>query len=89
MPLFYRGISFYREVKCVMTFDMPNATETFGRRNITASPAQSLAMMNSSFVWKAAEQWKKRILAAGKMSFAERVNLPFPWTQKRKNLRVR
>ena len=26
----------------LMAFDMPNATETFGRRNITASPTQSL-----------------------------------------------
>ncbi|NIP93392.1 MAG: DUF1553 domain-containing protein [Akkermansiaceae bacterium] len=57
-----------------MTFDMPNATETFGRRNITASPTQSLAMMNSGFVWRAAEQWANRLAGAGAKSFAERVD---------------
>lgn len=57
----------------LMTFDMPNSTETFGRRNITASPAQSLALMNSPFVWKAAEQWANRIIG-GEGSFAERVD---------------
>ena len=59
----------------LMTFGMPNATETFGRRNITASPTQALAMMNSPFVWKAAEQWSNRITADGEKTFAERVDL--------------
>ena len=46
----------------LMTFDMPNATETFGRRNITAGPAQSLALMNSDIAWKAADKWAQNIL---------------------------
>ena len=58
-----------------MTFDMPNATETFGRRNITSGPTQSLALMNGSMVWKAAEKWARRIASAGAASFAERVDL--------------
>ncbi|MFT4546349.1 MAG: hypothetical protein ACI9UA_004414 [Pseudoalteromonas tetraodonis] len=58
----------------LMTFDLPNSTETFGRRNITASPTQSLAMMNSGFVWKAAEQWAKQIAGAKEGSFAVRVD---------------
>jgi len=59
----------------LMTFDMPNATETFGRRNVTAGPAQSLAILNGSLSWKAAERWARRIASSGKTTFAERVDL--------------
>jgi hypothetical protein len=59
----------------LMTFDMPNATETFGRRNITAGPTQSLALMNGRMTWTAAEKWARRISSPGKGSFAERVDL--------------
>ena len=59
----------------LMTFDLPNSTETFGRRNITASPTQSLAMMNSPFVWKAADHWAKAVMGAKPATFAERVDL--------------
>ena len=59
----------------LMTFDMPNATETFGRRNITASPTQSLAMMNSNLVWSAAEKWASDTVNAPAESFSDRVDL--------------
>jgi hypothetical protein len=59
----------------LMTFDLPNSTEPFGRRNITAGPAQSLAMMNGPEFWRAAEEWAKRISASGDTSFAGRMNL--------------
>ena len=59
----------------LMTFDLPNSTETFGRRNITASPTQSLAMMNSPFVWKAADQWANAVTGAKLETFSEGVDL--------------
>ncbi len=58
----------------LMTFDLPNSTETFGRRNITAGPTQSLALMNGDISWKAAEQWAKRITSGSKQSFSDRVD---------------
>lgn len=42
-------------------FDMPNATEPIGARQVTNVPAQSLALMNAPFVHKQAEAWAKRI----------------------------
>jgi hypothetical protein len=59
----------------LMTFDMPNATETFGRRNITAGPAQSLALMNSDIVWNAADKWARKILESEATEFATRIEL--------------
>ena len=44
------------------TFDMPNASTPFGRRNVTTVPAQSLALMNDPFVIGQAEHWAKEIL---------------------------
>jgi hypothetical protein len=58
----------------LMTFDMPNATETFGRRNITAGPTQSLALMNGPISWKAAEKWAQQIMKQGN-TFEERIDL--------------
>ena len=59
----------------LMTFDMPNATETFGRRNVTAGPTQSLALMNGEITWRAAERWADAMLSRKEMSFRDRVNL--------------
>ncbi|MCA9217412.1 MAG: PSD1 domain-containing protein [Planctomycetales bacterium] len=58
----------------LMTFDMPNAAETFGRRNVTSGPTQSLAFMNGDFAWKAANEWAKR-LAAAELDFSQKVDL--------------
>ncbi|MEC7906711.1 MAG: PSD1 and planctomycete cytochrome C domain-containing protein [Verrucomicrobiota bacterium] len=43
-------------------FDMPNATESIGRRQVTNVPAQSLALMNDPFVHEQAKAWAKRVL---------------------------
>jgi hypothetical protein len=59
----------------LMTFDMPNASEPFGRRHVTSGPAQSLALMNGPQTWKAAEQWAQRVLSAGDKSFEKRIDL--------------
>lgn len=43
-------------------FDMPNATESIGERQITNVPAQSLALMNDPFVHEQAKTWARRVL---------------------------
>ena len=43
-------------------FDMPNATEPTGQRNVTNVPAQSLALLNDRFVHGQATAWAKRIM---------------------------
>lgn len=55
--------SIYQEIRrnflppFFMAFDMPNATESIGKRNITNVPAQSLALMNDEFVQLQAKHW--------------------------------
>ena len=56
-----------------MTFDMPNASTPFGRRNVTTVPAQSLALMNDPFVIGQAKHWAQQILAT-ESSFADRLH---------------
>ncbi len=55
------------------TFDMPNASTPFGRRNVTTVPAQSLALMNDPFVIGQAGHWAKQILLT-ESSFQDRVH---------------
>ncbi len=45
-------------------FDLPNATESTGERQVTNVPAQSLALMNDPFVHQQAKAWANRILDA-------------------------
>ena len=58
----------------LMTFDMPNGTETFGRRNVTAGPTQSLALMNGHLAWKAADKWAHTLVANQQSSFIQNVS---------------
>ena len=58
----------------LMTFDMPNATETFGRRNVTAGPAQSLALLNGKLSWQSAEHWARSVANDRATTFAEHVD---------------
>ena len=46
------------------TFGQPKPASTRGQRDQTNDPAQSLTLLNSSFVWNQAEAWGKH-LAAG------------------------
>lgn len=59
----------------LMAFDMPNATEPFGKRNVTNVPAQSLTLMNDPFVTEQALVWAKAIMSQKELSFDEKVNL--------------
>ena len=57
----------------MLTFDMPAPFSTFGNRNITNVPAQSLTMMNDPLVQQLAEKWAEKILRT-ENSFEERIN---------------
>jgi hypothetical protein len=46
-------------------FDLPNATEPIGERQVTNVPAQSLALMNDPFVHEQATAWAKRLSDSG------------------------
>jgi len=46
-------------------FDLPNATEPAGRRNVTNVPAQALALLNDPFVHQQAQSWARRVMAGG------------------------
>ena len=46
-------------------FDLPNATEPTGQRNVTNVPAQSLALLNDPFVHQQAQSWARRVMAGG------------------------
>ncbi|MEL6943415.1 MAG: DUF1553 domain-containing protein, partial [Bacteroidota bacterium] len=56
----------------MLTFDMPAPFSTFGRRNISNVPAQSLTLMNDPFIHQQAEVWASRLLQTPQ-SFEERI----------------
>jgi|GEM_PF-319625 len=66
----YGRRSIYREIRrnfipeMMLTFDMPIPFSTFGRRNVTNVPAQSLTLMNNPFVHEQAEYWAENLLLA-------------------------
>jgi hypothetical protein len=54
-------------------FDAPMPFSTFGRRNTTNVPAQSLTLMNDPFVYDQACNWAMNIVSKSSTSFTERV----------------
>jgi hypothetical protein len=44
-------------------FDVPKPATTRGQRDVTNTPAQPLAMMNSAFIIDQTEKWSKRLAA--------------------------
>lgn len=64
----YGRRSIYRQVRrnfipeMMLAFDMPVPFSTFGRRNTTNVPAQSLALMNNPFVHEQAEYWAENLI---------------------------
>ncbi|MBX2814675.1 MAG: DUF1553 domain-containing protein, partial [Saprospiraceae bacterium] len=60
----------------MLTFDMPAPFSTFGRRNISNVPAQSLTLMNSPFVLQESERWAAGLLSR-EASFDDRVSIVY------------
>ena len=71
--------SIYQEVRrnflepMMVTFDRPIPFSTFGNRNVTNVPAQSLTLMNDPFVAQQAEVMAKKLLAQKELAFNEKI----------------
>ena len=57
----------------MLAFDTPIPFNTIGRRNVSNVPAQSLILMNDSFVELQSKLWSEQIVKAGD-SFEERLS---------------
>jgi len=72
--------SIYMEVRrnflepMMTTFDRPIPFSTFGKRDVTNVPSQSLIIMNDPFVSQQAEIMAKKLLAERELSFEEKVS---------------
>ena len=71
--------SIYQEVRrnflepMMTTFDRPMPFTTFGKRDVTNVPSQSLILMNDPFVIAQAEIMAKKLLANNKLSFNQKI----------------
>jgi len=72
--------SIYLEVRrnflepMMTTFDRPIPFSTFGKRDVTNVPSQSLIIMNDPFVAQQAEIMAKKLLSEKALSFEERIS---------------
>jgi len=77
--------SVYQEVRrnflepMMLTFDRPIPFTTFGRRNVTNVPAQSLILMNDPFVILQAEVMARKIIEKTSLTLDQRIE----WVYKR------
>ena len=75
--------SVYQEVRrnvhnpLLEAFDQPSPATTRGQRDVTNVPAQSLALMNSPFVTRLAEEWGRRLARGEAHSVDMRVEYMF------------
>ncbi len=58
----------------MLTFDMPIPFSTFGKRNTTNVPAQSLVLLNDPFVHEQAYYWAEALLKFKKRNMIGRIN---------------
>ncbi|MDZ4699743.1 MAG: PSD1 and planctomycete cytochrome C domain-containing protein [Rhodothermales bacterium] len=61
----------------MLVFDMPIPFSTFGSRNTSNVPAQSLALLNDPFVAQQAEVWGRRIVALKELDAPSRIRLMY------------
>lgn len=72
--------SIYMEVRrnflepMMTTFDRPIPFSTFGKRDVTNVPSQSLIIMNDPFVAKQAELMAQKLLTHKKLSFEDKIS---------------
>ena len=58
----------------MLAFDMPVPFSTFGKRNTTNVPAQSLTLMNDPFVHQQAMYWAENLLREKDVTISERIH---------------
>ncbi|MEM9833955.1 MAG: PSD1 and planctomycete cytochrome C domain-containing protein [Bacteroidota bacterium] len=77
--------SIYLEVRrnflspMMLTFDRPIPFSTFGKRNATNVPAQSLMLMNDPMVLAQAERMAERVIAQTELNTHERIQQIYLW----------
>ncbi len=77
--------SIYLEVRrnflspMMLTFDRPIPFSTFGKRNATNVPAQSLMLMNDSLVLEQAERMAERVVVQTNLDIQERIEKIYLW----------
>ncbi|MRI00841.1 DUF1553 domain-containing protein [Kriegella sp. EG-1] len=85
-----RRRSIYQEVRrnfldpMMVTFDRPIPFSTFGKRNITNVPAQSLTLMNDPFISEQAASMATKLQAQINLSFEDKVEWIYARTFSRK-----
>ena len=61
----------------MVTFDMPIPFTTFGKRNTSTVPAQSLTLLNDPFVMDQAEYWAQEIIALKELGTRDRIQVMY------------
>ncbi|MEM8484461.1 MAG: PSD1 and planctomycete cytochrome C domain-containing protein [Bacteroidota bacterium] len=59
----------------MLVFDMPIPFTSFGKRNTSNVPAQSLTLLNDPFVYDQAGHWAREIIALKDLDTAQRIRL--------------
>jgi hypothetical protein len=63
----------------MLTFDRPIPFSSFGKRNVTNVPAQSLMLMNDPLVLEQAERMAQRVIAKTELDTRERIQQIYLW----------
>ena len=58
----------------MLVFDMPIPFTTFGKRNSSNVPAQSLTLLNDPFVLDQADAWARELIALKELSVVDKLN---------------
>ena len=61
----------------MLTFDMPIPFTTFGKRNTSTVPAQSLTLLNDPFVENQAEHWARELISLKELDARQRIEVMY------------
>jgi hypothetical protein len=73
----YLRITLMEAPKFLEVFNFPGSKVCQGRRDVTNTPAQALALLNDPFVYDQAEVWARRLLKDGSDKMEPRINSMF------------
>ncbi len=73
----YTRITIMEPPRFLATFNQPEPKIPTGKRDVTSTVAQSLALLNNPFVSGQAERWSRSLIAGGGADRVERVTLMF------------
>jgi len=70
----YTKITIMEPPRLLALFNQPEPKIPTGQRDVTNTPAQSLALLNDPFVEQQAEHWAKRLIEVGHRNPEDRIN---------------